>query len=243
MGLPFEDTQVGPGVPDIYTPQFIDEGNSDGATVDDTPNMYLNSAIGDLAFVIVESDGTSVPTISAGWTPVPCTAIQDPGETELNIWWQILESTQPSRTVSINGGDHIAHYTFGFAPGSFDPDTPFETDCAKAALGTVTTLVSTAIVTENDNSMVVTAFGTGRDGNSTGPFITVVNTIGQNPIDGTSPSVGVVAGYGKSTGNGGGSQVNITLQEVAGTTGVVTGTAVSAVYTVITFAINGGPTS
>jgi hypothetical protein len=241
MGLPFEDTQPGPGVPAIYTPQYIDEGNTDGATVDDTPNMYIGAAIGDLAFIIVESDGTNVPTVD-GWAAVPCNAIQDTG-TELNIFWQILESTSPTRLVSINGGDHIAQWTFGFKVGTFNPTTPFETDCAKAALGTTDTPVSTAIVTENDYSMVVIAFGSGLDANRTADWMTVTTTIGMNPIDGTSPSVGVANGYGRSTGNGGGSQVNISLQVEAGTTGVVTGSAIESVHTVITFAINGEPSS
>jgi hypothetical protein len=201
--------------------------------------MYTGATIGDLAFINVESDGGTGVTVP-GWVEVPCSDQSDTGTT-LQVFYLVLLGTNPTRLVEVNGADHISHFTWGVKVGSFDAADPFETDCSQAALGTTGTLNSVSMDTVNDNSLVVTVFGTARDASSTTNWVTVTGTTGSTyaPWTGDANSVNRVAGLGKNNGNGGATQLIMGVQETAGATGIVTGTAVSDVQTTITFAING----
>jgi hypothetical protein len=238
FGATFTDTPGTPATPTIYTPIFVDSGTVSGAAGDLTPAMYTGAAIGDLAIAVVESDGPNVPTM-AGWTAVSCSGIQDTG-TELNVFYQILASTTPTRTIAINTGDHLTGFIFGFKVGSFNASTPLETACNATALGTTTAPASVAVTTVNNTSMVVTVFSTDRDANS-GAWVSSITTTGStaDPFEGTASAVGSVGGGIKNLGNGGGVHVILGLQATAGSTGIVSGTATSAVHTVITIAVNG----
>ena len=247
IGAPFTSTPE-PTIPAVFLPFYIDEGASDGAIIDDTPAMYTGQAIGDLAFITVESANDFKPTI-AGWTEVPCSDVGTgagcpDGDTctNLTVWYQILAGTNPTRLISINGGDHIIHFTFGFKGGSFNAADPFENNCGTNTQAATTALSNPGFVSENDNSMIVTIFATPHDGNGSFWVSSIAVTGQTNPWTGVVDGAQQVAAYTKNTGDGGGNSVILGIKPIAGATGTLTGTGQWAHTSVsISFGINGEP--
>jgi hypothetical protein len=239
---PFTDTPD-PAVGDEYIPTYIDEGATDGATIDDSPGMYTGAEIGDLVFINVQTANDFAPTV-AGWTAVPCSGQgSSTGANRIDAFYQIIASTNPTRLVSINGGDHIIEHTWGMKVGSFNASDPFEDNCSQADLGLTTDVSSASFVTENDNSMVVVLLTSNKDGNF-GVISSNFATAGDmtNPYT-LEPGIQAINGYGKNTGSGGGVTIYMGIQVTAGAVGVSSGTAEERDYVVISFAINGAPTS
>jgi hypothetical protein len=237
FGLPFTDTPAEPTAPAAYMPLFIDSSVSDGAIIDDAPLMYATPSVGDLAFIVVEADGTNVPTV-AGWTATPCSGQTTTGSGSY-MFYQILADVNPTRLIAINAGDHIAHFMFGIKAGTFDAADPFEDACAQADLGTTGSLASTGIAIVNANSLVITKFTTARDANATG-WLADVATDGAE-YDQWTEAAGVHAGdsYIKNIGTGGGNALVFGVMQTAGTSGSVTATATADYHTVMTIAVNG----
>jgi hypothetical protein len=243
MGAPFTATDLGTPAAWIV-PIYIDEGNSDGnAGSTDNPPLYTGIQTGDLMFVAIESHGDNAPTMAVAWTQVGCSPVTSTGDTELTVFYDIIESANPSRTITLNGGDHISHWTFGFRAGTFDADTPFEVDCGSADLGAGTALASDPIDTVSNGTFILTFFSSDLDasGGQWATTLTTDNATEVNVYTGVADlSVPYINGYLKNTGGGGGIQIQGVWLPATGTSGIVSGVADdSATHTTLTIGING----
>jgi hypothetical protein len=248
---PFTDTPL-PEVPAIWAPHFVDAGAYDGSEAGvDSPAMYSNAAIGDLAFVVIQTSNDVAPTISAGWTEVPGSPVGTGSAcpdadtcTALTVFYQVLTSTTPAREIDYGAGDHYIGFTFGYKVGTFDASDPFEDNTSSNTQTAGTSLTIPGFVTENDRSMVVVIFNNPHDGSGTNWVGSPANATLTNPDTLADGKIVIFACNNKNTGDGGGNCVLAGINETAGASGTTTGTLQWSHTSVsLSFGINGEPSS
>jgi hypothetical protein len=246
-GHPFTDT-VTPTAPATSIPQFSGKGTANATSSSAAPGMFNSSASGDLAIVLLEYANDVEPTMTGSWAEVPVcttpgtgTGCPDGAEcTALKAYYQIIDQSSPARTVTANG-NHTYYVMIGFKGGSFNAADPFEDNCSTVDISTPTTAMTMpAFVTENNNSLVVTVWAVGQDGNTLDWASDPDNTTATNPYTRAVPGASENFSQVKSTADGGGLTYQFTVVPVAGSTGVSTSTsAYTRQYAGFSFGING----